>query len=244
MWLRKIYLIYITNDKLICQSISIGFGPNYTLTNQSIRMINSTDDFQNTTSQYKINYEQFFRGRKYSIFSSLSKYEGQTWIKFSKGSVVTKDGLPTLGVGYNGVNLYRFDIGISYNLFTKFNKFYFKPQIAIGFLKSISNGEDIYSELIEINGPDYYQLDFITAETYNIFQILPILGISTGFVLWNKLDINFNLQGAMGFRAFQKMFFKYNYKGVEQPTAIFEGRGTGIFTSICVGYRFYNKRVK
>ena len=245
MWNRKlsitICIIFITNIILNSQSITIGFGPIYTLTNQSTRMINSTNDFQNTASQSKINYEQYYRGRKYSIFSSLSKFEGHTWIKFSNGSVVTKDGLPTLGVGYSGVDLYRLDFGLSYNLINKFKKYYFKPQIAIGILKSHSNGEDIYSELIEINGPDYYQLELITAESYNNFQILPILGFSTGFVLWKKLDINFNLQGAIGFKAFQKIFFKYTYRGTLQETAVFEGRGTGIYTSFGVGYRFFKE---
>ena len=77
MWNRKlsitICIIFITNIILNSQSITIGFGPIYTLTNQSTRMINSTNDFQNTASQSKINYEQYYRGRKYSIFSSLSK---------------------------------------------------------------------------------------------------------------------------------------------------------------------------
>ena len=81
----------------------------------------------------------------------------------------------------------------------------------------------------------------ITAESYNNFQILPILGFSTGFVLWKKLDINFNLQGAIGFKAFQKMFFKYTYRGTLQETAVFEGRGTGIYTSFGVGYRFFKE---
>ncbi|HQX44235.1 MAG TPA: hypothetical protein PK209_06765, partial [Saprospiraceae bacterium] len=124
----------------------------------------------------------------------------------------------------------------------KFKKYYFKPQIAIGILKSLSNGEDIYSELIVINGPDYYQLELITAESYNNLQLMPILGFSTGFLFWNKLDINLNIQGVIGFNAFQKMFFKYTYKGVPQETAVFEGRGTGIYTSIGVGYRFFNKK--
>ena len=56
----------------------------------------------------------------------------------------------------------------------KFKKYYFKPQIAIGILKSLSNGEDIYSELIVINGPDYYQLENIIQCIYsqNIWKIL------------------------------------------------------------------------
>lgn len=243
MWYRKLSstncLIFITNIILNSQSINIGFGPIYTLTNQSTRMINSTDDFQNTTSQRRITYEQYFKEKKYSIFSSLSKFEGHTWIKFSNGSVLSKDGSPTLGVGYTGVDLYRLDFGLSYNLINKFKKYYFKPQIAIGILKSSSNNQDIYSELIEINGPDYYQLELISAESYNNLQLTPLLGFSTGFLFWKKLDLNFNVQGVIGFKAFQKMFFKYNYKGTPQETAIFEGRGTGIYTTFSVGYRFF-----
>lgn len=141
MWNRKlsitICIIFITNIILNSQSITIGFGPIYTLTNQSTRMINSTNDFQNTASQSKINYEQYYRGRKYSIFSSLSKFEGHTWIKFSNGSVVTKDGLPTLGVGYSGVDLYRLDFGLSYNLINKFKNIILSLKLQLVFLSRI-----------------------------------------------------------------------------------------------------------
>lgn len=141
MWNRKlsitICIIFITNIILNSQSINIGFGPIYTLTNQSTRMINSTDDFQNTASQSKITYEQYFRGRKYSIFSSLSKFEGHTWIKFSNGSVVTKDGLPTLGVGYSGVDLFRLDFGLSYNLINKFKNIILSLKLQLVFLSRL-----------------------------------------------------------------------------------------------------------
>lgn len=241
--LATICIFFIAYIILKCQQFNIAFGPIYTLTNQSTRMVNSCDDFQNTTAQIKMDYEHFFKRSKFSIFSSLSKFEGHTWIKFNKGSVIAKDGFPTLGVGFNGVDLFRFDFGINYNLFNRLKYYYLKPQMGIGIQKSIRNGDEIYSEIFEINGPDYHELDLITVQTYNSFQLIPIIGLTTGVLLWNKLDINFNFQGAIGFKAFQKMYFKYSYKGTPQETAIFEGRGTGIYTSIGIGYRFRSKNL-
>lgn len=78
----------------------------------------------------------------------------------------------------------------------------------------------------------------------NITQIVPLIGIKTGFTFLQNLDLSLSINCLYGFKSFQKMFFKYTYKGVEQPTAIFEARGTGIYTSIGVGYRFFNKNVK
>ena len=78
----------------------------------------------------------------------------------------------------------------------------------------------------------------------NVTQIVPILGIKTGFTVFQNLEIFLSINCLYGFKSFQKMFFKYTYKGVPQETAVFEGRGAGIFTSFGVGYRFINKKVK
>jgi hypothetical protein len=46
---------------LIGQTLNIGFGPIYTLTNQSVRMINSKEDFQNTDYHFVFSYEQYLK---------------------------------------------------------------------------------------------------------------------------------------------------------------------------------------
>lgn len=111
------------------QTLNIGFGPIYTLTNQSVRMINSKDDFQNTDYHFVFSYEQYLKCKKISIIAQFSKYEGHTWIKFYKGSVIAPDGFPTLGVGYSGVNNSRIDILLSYNLINPYKYFYLKKLI-------------------------------------------------------------------------------------------------------------------
>jgi len=228
---------------LVGQTLNIGFGPIYTLTNQSVRMINSKEDFQNTDYHFVFSYEQYLKIKKISIMAQFSQYEGHTWIKFNKGSVIAPDGFPTLGVGYSGVNISRFDILLCYNLINPYKYFYLKPTLGIGLQTSKENGSE-YGAFERQNGPDYVELEPITAITMNVTQIVPLLGIKTGFTLFHNLEVTLSINGLYGFKSFQKMFFKYTYKGIEQPTAIFEARGTGIYTSIGVGYRFFNKKVK
>lgn len=228
---------------LIGQTLNIGFGPIYTLTNQSVRMINSKEDFQNTDYHFVFSYEQYLKTKKISIIAQFSQYEGHTWIKFNKGSVIAPDGFPTLGVGYSGVNNSRMDILFSYNLINPCKYFYLKPTLGIGLQTSRGNGSE-YGAFERQNGPDYVELEPITASTMNVTQIVPILGIKTGFTVFQNLEIFLSINCLYGFKSFQKMYFKYTYKGVQQPTAIFEARGTGIYTSIGVGYRFFKENIK
>ena len=43
------------------QSISVGYGPIYTLTNQRIKMISGRNDFQNTDDQLVLSYEHYLK---------------------------------------------------------------------------------------------------------------------------------------------------------------------------------------
>ncbi len=225
---------------LVCQTLNIGFGPIYTLTNQSARMINSKEDFQNTDYHFVCSYEQYLKSKKLSIIAQFSKYEGHTWIKFSKGSVIAPDGFPTLGVGYSGVNNSRIDLLFSYNLINYHKYFFLKPTLGIGLQISKENGSE-YGAFERQNGPDYVELEPISATTNKVTQIVPLLGFKTGFALFQKLEISLSINGLYGFKSFQKMYFKYAYKGIIQPTAIFEASGTGLYTSFIVGYRFFKR---
>jgi hypothetical protein len=78
----------------------------------------------------------------------------------------------------------------------------------------------------------------VTAESRNTDQIVPVLGLSTGFVFWKRIDIGLFIQGVYAFKPYQKMTIKYQYKGEVQPTAIYESTGTGLFFGLSLGYRF------
>ncbi|MBK8622838.1 MAG: hypothetical protein IPN79_14055 [Saprospiraceae bacterium] len=218
------------------QSISIGYGPIFTHTNQKVKMVNSEEDFQNTDYQFLINYEHFIKNSKFSILGSYSSFDGHTWIKFREGSVIAPDGYPTLGVGYSGVDINRIDLGMSYNLFQNHGKIFFKSFFTIGIQISKSDGSE-YGAFERQNGPEYIELEPISAQTFNNSQIIPSIGFKTGIVLWKRIELGLTVQGVLGFKSYQNMYFKYSYKGVPQETAVFEANGTGIYTALSIGYR-------
>jgi hypothetical protein len=220
------------------QTISFGYGPIYTHTNQKVKMVNSKEDFQNTDDQFDISYEHFIKNSRFSILASYSTFDGYTWIKFREGSVIAPDGFPVIGDGFSGTTLHRFDFGISYNLIPEKYKFYLKPLILFGIQKSIPKDVEIYSELFKVDGPEYFELEPISAEQFNTTQIVPSIGFKTGVVLWKRIELGLTVQGVLGFKSYQNMYFKYSYKGVPQETAIFEANGTGVYTALSIGYRF------
>jgi hypothetical protein len=219
------------------QTISIGSGPIYTHTNQKVKMVNSEEYFGNTDEQFVLSYEHFLKNSRYSILGSFSKFDGHTWIEFREGSVIAPDGFPVIGDGFSGTSLHRFDFGIAYNLIPSKYSFYFKPLLLIGIQKSIRKDVEIYSELFKVDGPEYFELEPISAEQFNTTQIVPSIGIKTGVLLWKRIELGLTVQGVLGFKSFQNMYFKYSYKGVPQETAVFEANGTGIYTALSVGYR-------
>jgi hypothetical protein len=219
------------------QTISIGYGPIFTHTNQKVKMIDSQEDFQNTDFQFSLNYEQPIKESKYSLVGAFSKFDGHTWIKFREGSVIAPDGFPVIGDGFSGTSLYRLDFGIDYNLISSKYNFYFKPIILIGWQKSFKKDVEIYSSLFKVDGPEYFELEPINAEQLNTSQLVPSLGFRTGFVAWKRIDLGFTIQGVYGHKSYQNMYFKYAYKGEPQETAIFEANGTGIYTALSIGYQ-------
>jgi hypothetical protein len=232
------FFLVISYTNVNCQTVSFGFGPIFTHTNQKVKMVHSEEDFQNTDYQLVIGYEHFLKNSKYSVFGSFSKFDGHTWIKFREGSVIAPDGFPTLGVGYSGTSLFRLDFGAAYNLFSSKYSFYLKPLIFIGIQKSTRKDIEIYSEIFEIYGPEYVQNELVSAEQFNSTQIVPSIGFKTGAVLWKRIELGLIVQGVLGFKSYQNMYFAYSYRGVPQKTAVFEANGTGIYTAFSVGYKF------
>ena len=220
------------------QTLSVGFGPVFTHTNQRVRMVNSKEDFMNTSAQWMLAYEhQLKRPENLSVSIMASKYEGATWMRFSEGSYIGSDGFPTLGRGFSGVAITRIDFVFYHNLIAKNRIVFFKPNIGLGVQFSKDLGYE-FGNFEWINGPDYFQLAPIVAEAYNTVQVVPILGFKTGVVIWRRIEVGLNVQGVYGFKSYQDMFFDYSYKGDIQETAIFESKGTGVFAALSIGYRF------
>ncbi|MDV7401201.1 hypothetical protein RZS08_57825, partial [Arthrospira platensis SPKY1] len=97
---------------------------------------------------------------------------------------------------------------------------------------------EFYSNLFKAEGPEYFELEPIRIEKLNTTQLVPSLGLKTGILLWKQIELGLSVQGVLGFKSYQNMYFKYYYKGVTQETAIFQGKGTGLYTALNIGYRF------
>lgn len=231
-----IFVFCLVSSIGFAQTLSIGFGLNYTLTHQKKPMVKGMDYFDNTDNSFKFSYEHSLRLKKWSIFGTYTKYEGYTFISFKEGSVITPDGFPLIGNGFNGVNVSRIDLGVFWHTFKK-KKFFLKTSISIGLQVSKTNGSEI-ANLITIDGPDYFELEPIWVKPHNTKQIVPSIGVKMGYVFWKRLELSLQIQGVYGFKSFQNMYFNYSYKGVPQEIAVFEATGTGVFTSLSIGYRF------
>lgn len=231
-----LFSLAITNG--FSQAITIAFGPIFTKTNAIQPVVNGKEDFSNTDYCFSMSYEQFFKNKKYSAFATYSKYDGCTFIYFQEGGWIAGGGV-SLARGFcGGVDLHRFDLGFSYLLTNPDKRFYFRPYLVTGIQSSKKTGVDFWREGLPIEGPDYFELEPMSAEPQNTVQIVPSMGMHTGFVFWKRLDIGLNIQGVYAFKSYQKMYLKYQYKGEIQPTAEYESTGTGLFVSLGIGYRF------
>lgn len=222
------------------QAITVAYGPAYTVTKQIVPLVNGQNgglSGANTAYVFSICYEHFLTDNPISLSTSFSKYDGYTFMFFEKGGVIEGNGQVN-GVGFNGVTVKRFDLGVSYCITNSKKKFYFRPFVALGVQCSKKNGQEIYSELLNANGPYYFQLEPISAAPRSTTQFTPSGGFRTGFLFWKRLDVSLNFQGVYGHKAYQRMYFKYEYKGTPQPTAEFEANGTGLFVTLGIGYRF------
>jgi hypothetical protein len=232
--LACVLTIYGTN----AQSLTISYVQIYAKTNAIVPVVNGWNGPDGTSPTIGFSYEQFFSHKKHSITASFIKFKGCTLIYFEPGGVIAGGG-EILAEGFcDGVNVNRFDLGFSYLLTKWRKKFYFKPFAGMGFQWTRKTGADYWNTGLPIVGPSYFELEPLIAEPMNTSQIVPLLGLRTGFVFWKRLDVGITFQGVYAFKAFQKMSLKYQYKGAVQPTATYESTGTGLFVSLGMGYRF------
>ena len=240
LYINLILQLFMTGN-VFCQAVTAAYGPIFTKTNSVVPIINEGEkDFSNTAGYaFSVSYEHFFKEKNYSVLGYYTKFDGCTFIFYEEGGVILPDGASIDGNGFcGGVDMTRVDVGMAYHLINKNRKFYFSPFFTGGLQISKMTGVEIYSDLFKINGPNYFELEPISAEPLNTTQIVPSLGFRTGFVFWKRLDIGLSFQGVYAFKPYQKMYLKYQYKGVVQPTAEYEATGTGLFVTLGVGYRF------
>lgn len=219
------------------QSLQVSFGPAFTRTRAVTPVVNGKSDFSNTDYVFTFSYEHFFKKPAICVFGAFTRFDGYTFILFEPGGFVYY-GNEIGGTGFSGVTVSRFDAGVGYPLVSGKRKFFFSPFVAGGLQVSKKTGVEIYSELLPVSGPNYVELEPISADPRPSTQLTPSLGFRTGFVFWKRLTIGLTMQGVLGFKPYQKMYLVYEYKGVEQPVAEYEADGTGLFATFGIGYRF------
>jgi hypothetical protein len=220
-----------------CQELMMSYGPVFTTTDQIIPIVNGGKGDANTDYLFSMSYEHFFVRRPFSLFASFGRFDGYTFMFFEEGGFISY-GNEIVGTVFSGVKVNRFDTGVIYNLFNRKKFFYLSPFVAMGVQISRKTGVEIYNDLTPVNGPNYFELEPMSAVPMNTTQIVPSAGFRTGLVFWKRLDIGLGIQGVYAYKPYQKMYLKYAYKGVEQPMAEYESTGTGLFVTVGVGYRF------
>ena len=248
IWRLNVTLIVVLSlftikSTVVAQTISGGFGPVFTHSNQRIKMVNSREDFMNTAYQWSVSYEHAFkRFERLSLITSASSFEGVTFIIFEEGSVDGGfGGGYLLGVGFSGVDIVRIDFQLARDLFSLHRRIYLRPMIGIGLQVSKSQNIMFYN-IADIQGPDYFQIADITTEAFNTVQFVPVAGLKTGVLLWRRIELGVSIQGVVGFRSYQDLYFPYSYRGEVQETAVFESKGTGIFATLNLGYRLVKRK--
>jgi hypothetical protein len=231
--------LFLAGTAITGQSVNISYLRIISASHAVVSVKNGVTGSDGTDNSFSFFYEHFIRNKKYSFIASYSRFNGCTLIYFEPEGWIGTDGTPVMAYGMcGGVKIHRFDVGVFYNVLHKRRKFYLKPGISLGLQISKKTGAEFWDSGEPVNGPHYFQLEPMRAEPMNTTQIVPSLGFRTGFVFWKRLDIGMGFQGVYAFRPYQKMYLKYQYKGVVQPTAEYESTGTGLFVTLGVGYRF------
>lgn len=232
-----IYLLLISHT-INGQSFSLSYVQIYAKTKLVVPVVNGWNGPDATDPTVGFSYEHFIKHKKYSLIASYMKFNGCTLIYFEPGGWIAGGGEALANGFCDGVKLHRFDLGVSYLLTKKNKKLYFKPFLGTGLQISRTTGVEFWRDGLPINGPHYFELEPMEAIPMNTSQIVPSLGFRTGYVFWKRLDLSLGVQGVYAFKPYQKMYLKYQYKGVVQPMAEYESTGTGLFVTLGVGYRF------
>ena len=161
----------------------------------------------------------------------LSSYKG--WVDFSASAETWE------GFGSSRTTLLRFSpyLGYIINPDRKFRFIpYFKVIIEQSFITGLSSSKSIVTEIDE---PFGYK-GTIYIEPIKRIQYAPGLGLMLSWNPISRIYLVGNIYYTYGYRPFQKYYFEYSYQGVEQPTAEWHANGTGVFTSIGLGWKLWN----
>ena len=168
---------------------------------------------------------------RYMIGTAFSTYQG--WVDFNANAETWR------GFGSSRKRLWRLSPYLGY-IISPDRKFRFIPYIKVIIEKSVITGlNSSKSQVAEIDEPFGYQ-GSIFVEPIKRIQLAPGAGLLLHWNTFGRLYLIGNIYYTYGYRPFQKYYFEYSYQGVEQPTAEWHANGTGVFTSIGIGYKLWN----
>lgn len=191
-------------------------------------VINQTSHFDNH-SYHSVNLAYSLNSNVY-VGLSASYYRGWTSFNLETESWI--------GNGSSHTDIFHYSVFAEYNLLGKSSKVVVAPQIRLIFEQSIVTfpaGTTAYiDDSIDPNfeGP-------IILEPFNSTQLIPALGLDIDWNFFWRLHLHANAYYAWGHKPFQKYYFEYTYDGVQQPTAEWHSDGTGLFTTIGLGFQLW-----
>ncbi|MGB4973357.1 MAG: hypothetical protein WBO32_11905, partial [Cyclobacteriaceae bacterium] len=142
-------------NSAFAQSLTLSYGPAYTTTKRVVPVMNGRDGkgYANAAYVFSLSYEHLLPKKPISFTVAYSKFKGYTQVFYEKGGVIRFGG-EVASDGFSGVNVSRMDFGICYTLTKAKKKFYFTPYLSAGIQVSKKTGEEIYSELAKLDGPN------------------------------------------------------------------------------------------
>ena len=144
-----------------------------------------------------------------------------------------EQGLPT-GFGTSITQLRRLGFGYQYLLTNPEKKFKVSLRSFLFLSKRRSNRLSISRSV----GVPFYSPDKFYVTAFDKVSLIPSLGFKLSYSFLKRFKAIFWVNKFVGFTVLQEGRWEHSYKGVVQPDAISENKGSGFYISIGIGYSF------
>lgn len=217
--------------KINAQTIGHHFGTFDYSYKEISGIVNQEEHFKNDRIKgFFIDYPIF---NEFSVTFLYTYYWG--WTNFR-----AKDDLRSIGNGSAYTKLNRFGLQLNWDVIKYKKQLILSPYIRIGYehndvqIPGITNSRNYLPE------PNNNYAGSIFVETFDGGQILPTLGLRLSIRPFWKFWIYGDLSYSLGHKTYQRLYFDYTYKGVEQPRAEWHSQGSGLIKSIGIGIQLWD----
>ncbi len=230
----SILIAILLTNRADCQVLSIDIGQMFYKSKTITPVLFQTNDRDNQ-EYYSLMFSYPLPKSKFEVGGLFGYYRG--WSYF------TLDTDYWLGNGSSATDITRFGVFCGRKIGNKSGKVSVSPQISLFLERSIVTGSAGVRAYIDNSlGPNFEGP--IILEAFNNTQIIPALGLDIDWNFFWRLHLHANAYYAWGHKPFQKYYFEYTYDGVQQPTAEWHSDGTGLFTTIGLGFQLWGFRKK